>query len=220
MYIKSFGGQKGGSSEPPWTPPAYGPGLHSSLWWYNKFLFWFEGLTNRNKHWVSVYAQRNWAERVVSLLIALRAHTEFWDTLEMWIKPQLVGLFFLILVSPGIINFALSPWWDWNTSPMLPCLSTCLHWLRPPASLPCVSAFEWQMVIIWKALDIRQKTSTSHVVAYLGAFGWQLNTPFKKCETNGCCPTHLPSTWSSVIEMADLKVFMVWYWFSISNCSK
>ena len=112
--MKSFGGQKGGSSEPPWTPPAYGPGLHSSLWWYNKFLFWFEGLTNRNKHWVSVYAQRNWAERVVSLLIALRARTEFWDTLEMWIKPQLVALFFLILVSPGIINFALSPWWDWK----------------------------------------------------------------------------------------------------------
>ena len=25
MYIKSFGGQKGGSSEPPQTPPAYGP---------------------------------------------------------------------------------------------------------------------------------------------------------------------------------------------------
>ena len=25
VYIKSFGGQKGGSSEPPRTPPAYGP---------------------------------------------------------------------------------------------------------------------------------------------------------------------------------------------------
>ena len=30
MYIKSFGGQKGGSLEPPRTPPAYGPGLHKS----------------------------------------------------------------------------------------------------------------------------------------------------------------------------------------------
>ena len=26
VYIKSFGGQKGGSSEPPRTPSAYGPG--------------------------------------------------------------------------------------------------------------------------------------------------------------------------------------------------
>ena len=26
VYIKSFGGQKGGSLEPPRTPPAYGPG--------------------------------------------------------------------------------------------------------------------------------------------------------------------------------------------------
>ena len=25
VYIKSFGGQKGGSLEPPRTPPAYGP---------------------------------------------------------------------------------------------------------------------------------------------------------------------------------------------------
>ena len=25
VYIKSFGGQKGGSLEPPQTPPAYGP---------------------------------------------------------------------------------------------------------------------------------------------------------------------------------------------------
>ena len=27
MYIKSFGGQKGGLSEPPRTPPAYGPDM-------------------------------------------------------------------------------------------------------------------------------------------------------------------------------------------------
>ena len=26
LYIKSFGGRKGGSLEPPRTPPAYGPG--------------------------------------------------------------------------------------------------------------------------------------------------------------------------------------------------
>ena len=28
VYIKSFGGQKGGLSEPPRTPPAYGPDQH------------------------------------------------------------------------------------------------------------------------------------------------------------------------------------------------
>ena len=31
VYIKSFGGQKGGSLEPPRTPPAYGPGLSMHL---------------------------------------------------------------------------------------------------------------------------------------------------------------------------------------------
>ena len=28
VYIKSFGGQKGGLSEPPRTPPAYGPAFN------------------------------------------------------------------------------------------------------------------------------------------------------------------------------------------------
>ena len=30
VYIKSFGGQKGGSLEPPRTPPAYGPVYNES----------------------------------------------------------------------------------------------------------------------------------------------------------------------------------------------
>ena len=31
VYIKSFGGQKGGSLEPPRTPPAYVPGMIPDL---------------------------------------------------------------------------------------------------------------------------------------------------------------------------------------------
>ena len=58
VYIKSFGGEKGGSSEPPRTPPAYGPaqyvhiedsecwrlfscrGLVAEHWWLKAELSW------------------------------------------------------------------------------------------------------------------------------------------------------------------------------------
>ena len=59
--------------------------------------------------------------------------------------------------------------------------------------------------------------STSQVVEYLEAGGHELYTPFKKQIAKRCWPTLEPSTSSWVIEMADLREFIVLYSFPDSN---
>ena len=63
--------------------------------------------------------------------------------------------FLLVLVNPGIINFAPSPGVIGNTSPTLLSLSTYLHWLRSYQHhyLVC-QQLERQMFIVWKAFDL------------------------------------------------------------------
>ena len=58
VYIKSFGGEKGGSSEPPRTPPAYGPDYNC---WYSHFTY----CTNSNK----TLANHIWVQKWHILLV-------------------------------------------------------------------------------------------------------------------------------------------------------
>ena len=55
--------------------------------------------------------------------------------------------------------------------------------------------------------------------SYLGIGGLQLNIPFIRRETAGWFPTVIPSTSGWVVEIDDLKVFIVWYCRAESNWS-